>query len=52
MKECEALGAAAAASVLLPKLQDGGINVNEGMGVGGAGGWENVFQSEVGVTSY
>lgn len=45
MKEFEALGAAAA-SVLLPKLQDRGINVNEGMAVGGAGGRENVLQSE------
>lgn len=46
MNECEAL--AAAASVLLPVPRDGGTNVNEGMGVGGAKGRKNVVQSEEG----
>lgn len=46
MKEFEAL--AAAASVLLPRLRDRGINVNEGMGVGGAGGRGNAVQWEGG----
>lgn len=46
MKEFGAL--AAAASVLLPRLRDGGINVNEGMGVGGARGRENAVRSEGG----
>lgn len=43
MKQLEAL--AAAASVLLPRLRDGGINVNEGTRVGGAGGRENAVHS-------